>query len=59
MMTSDNRDRFGHCTRSADPLYRSLHLCSATPIEGAQAVESLVGAGGDGVGCLLGDDDGY
>lgn len=54
VMTSDNRDRFGNSRRCADPLYRPLHLCSATPVDGAQAVESFVGANGIGVACLLG-----
>ena len=53
-MTSDDCDRFSNCTRSANPLHWSVRLCPATPIKGAQTVESFIGANRNGVVCLLG-----
>ena len=38
MRTSDNGDGFGNCVGGGDSVSWSLHLCPATPIEGAQAV---------------------
>ena len=53
VMRSDNRDGLCYCTRSAYPIHRFVRVCPKAPIEGTQAVESFVGANGNGVVCLL------
>ena len=53
VMRSDNRDGLCYCTRSAYPIHRFVRICPEAPIEGTQAVESFVGANGNGVVCLL------
>ena len=55
VMHSDDRNGLCNCTRSAHSLCWFVRVCPKAPIEGTQAVESFVGANGNGVVCLFGD----